>query len=156
MLASTEARNQDDAGAAIYDLSIGSTAYQLFHEYDSEPVRAHAIATTADDNQLTEADLLQVLTQSWRYCLGFNELTSDQIVPLESQLTNFPPFPKRKRLHGAWHNFQDKLEDLQTHAVRVLRDFSNSSIDPASYFVDRFARDSCFPLECGGSQCQPQ
>jgi hypothetical protein len=145
---SAAARSQPDAGAGIYDLAIGSTAYRLFGLYDSEPVRVHAIGTTTDDDGTLDTLFLQSFSSAPTYCPGFSNATSDSVVPIESQLTNFAP-DKRTRLHGAWHNGQDSLSDLQTRVSRLLVDSPQNADDPASHFADKFRADT-FPFVCGG------
>jgi hypothetical protein len=152
--ASAAARSQPDAGAGIYDLAIGSTAYRLFHLYDSEPVRVHAIGTTTDDASTLDTWALQQLASAPSYCSGFGNTTSDSVVPIESQLANLAP-PHRTQLHGAWHNAQDSLQALQVEVVQVLVDAPQNAADLASYFEGKFPADNnCFPLLCGGGLCQ--
>jgi hypothetical protein len=150
--ASDPSRTQADAGAAIYDLAMGGSAYGLFHELDSEPVRVHAIGTTAS---LLSGPPIQWVTHPEDYCPGFDRTTSDRIVPLESQLANFAP-SHRTLLRGPWHNAQDSFLPLRETVVRLLVDLTTSAQDPATRYARNFAADSnCYPLQCGAQQCQP-
>jgi len=142
-----EARRQSDAGTAIYDLAIGSRAYELFRAYPSEPVRVHAIATTADKSKpkLVERTALALATSPEVYCPGFDEHSSDRIVPVRSQLANLG--------HGsvsqdAWHNAQDESRRVQTTVVQLLVDNQNGT-DPVESFDPAFREDPVYPLECG-------
>jgi hypothetical protein len=144
-----EARRQSDAGTAIYDLAIGSRAYELFRTYPSEPVRVHAIATTADKSKpgLLERSALALATNPEIYCPGFDEHSSDRIVPVRSQLANLG--------HGsifdnAWHNAQDESHDVQDDVVHLLTDRPDRS-DPVEPFDPAFREDPVYPLECGVS-----
>jgi hypothetical protein len=146
-----DARTQPDAGAGIYDLSMGSTAYQMF-SVDSDPVRVHAIGTTAS----ALSGLQTWVTNPTHYCQGFNRTTSDRVVPIESQLANFG-HGHYTRIDGAiWHQYQDQELRLQLRVVDLLVDTPGNT-DPAANFEDRFPADaSCYPLECGAPQCQPR
>ncbi len=149
-------RAEPDAGAGIYDLSTGSTAYGLFAQYDSEPVRVHAIATTADgDPVLSQGTIAAFLEGSGAaYCPAFDKTTSDRIVPVASQLANLE-CEHFSQFGGAWHNRQDKLEALQGAVVHLLVDSGDRPADLLFRFEERFARDqNCFPLQCGVSQCR--
>jgi hypothetical protein len=154
---------QFDAGAAIYDLAMGSTAYRLFHERNSEPVRVHAIGTTAPD--VVEADLPPDV-HGWdfiynlienvadNYCPNFSQDTSDRVVPIESQLANFAPGHYTRIDKKAHHNAQGALLPLRMRVVKLLVD-APPNVDLGKYFEERFFADPCYPLECGASQCQP-
>jgi hypothetical protein len=155
---------QFDAGAAIYDLAMGSTAYRLFHELDSEPVRVHAIGTTAPDvvepglpPDVSGGDFLYNLAEFLAddYCPNFNQDTSDRVVPIESQLANFAPGHYTRIDKKAHHNAQGALFDLRMRVAEVLVDTAQNSQDPEEPFEERFFADPCYPLECGASQCQP-
>jgi hypothetical protein len=163
-MASEESRLRADAGAAIYDLAMGSTAYRLYHELDSEPVRVHAIGTTAPPVVAAVPPSFDTLEFFYNlpefkgnnYCAGFNQTTSDRIVPIESQLVNLAP-EHYSRLDGASHNVQDAFPDLQERVVTLLADTPQNPKDPVTYFEPKFPADTdCYPLECGATQCQPK
>jgi hypothetical protein len=135
-----------DAGTAIYDLSIGSTAYATFHTSASEPVRVHAIGTTADGDNPVEARAIGSLTTPNYYCPGFDEANSDRVVPLESQFANVG---KRTRATGAWHNRQDGSRKVRETVAALLIDGMTGQVDPSVLFDPQFSADAVFPLECG-------
>ncbi|MBI4517304.1 MAG: hypothetical protein HY699_15975 [Deltaproteobacteria bacterium] len=150
-----DARTRPDAGAGIYDLSMGSTAYRLLSR-DSERVRVHAIGTTSEGSNNGWGLLASVLPGSNHYCPGFSRANSDDIVPIESQLANFP-LAYRSRFEHAWHNEQGTLDGLQRRVLRLLVDSPASSADPVLLFAEKFPSDwNCFPLRCGAESCQLQ
>jgi hypothetical protein len=145
-------RTQPDAGAAIYDLAEGSTAYQMFL-LDSDPVRVHAIGTTAS---VTSGPQVSWVTHPTHYCPGFDRTTSDRVVPIESQLANFAHGHYTRINDAIWHQDQDKDGDLRDRVSSLLVDTS-ANTDPVANFEDKFPADlGCYPLECGAPQCQPR
>jgi len=145
-------RLQPDAGAAIYDLSMGSTAYQMFL-VDSDPVRVHAIGTTASASSGLQAWLV---TNPTHYCHDFDRTTSDRVVPIESQLANFAHGHYTRIDDAVWHQYQDEDRNVQRRVLRLLID-APTNTDPTVNFEDKFPADiSCYPLECGAPQCQPK
>ncbi|MBI4515917.1 MAG: hypothetical protein HY699_08900, partial [Deltaproteobacteria bacterium] len=151
-----DSRTQPDAGAAIYDLSIGSAAYQLFL-FDSDPVRVHAIGTTASAlSGQPLPELASWVTNPTHYCQGFDRTTSDRVVPIESQLANFAHGHYTRIDDAAWHEEQDQDLSVQRRVVRLLVD-APANPDPIANFEDKFPGDiGCYPLECGAPQCQPK
>jgi hypothetical protein len=134
-----------DRGAGVYDMSMGSKAYDLFHQYPSEPVRIHALATTSETDNPTKVQILTALSDPERYCPGFGGDSSDRIVPLASQMANLThatPFP------GAWHNKQDSLAAIQDAIADLLIDAATDTSDPADRFDPSFAADPAFPFQC--------
>ncbi|MBI1817096.1 MAG: Ig-like domain-containing protein [Deltaproteobacteria bacterium] len=154
--ATSDARQRGDAGAAIYDLATGSTTYSRFSA-DSDPVRVHAIATTAP----SASSVGNFLVGSANFCPGFDNTTSDGVVALQSQIANlgsnhYSPFPL-----AAEHTGQPDNKKVHARAVDVLVDTPPSqgpNPDPLTYyFEDKFPGDGCFPLQCGTgvAACQP-
>jgi hypothetical protein len=140
--------DQPDVGTAIYDLSIGSTVYEAFHRLKSEPVRVHAIGTTADSDGAPVA-LAGYVTSANLYCPGFNETNGDRIVPLASQFANIG---HRTPASRAWHQNQDQSKDVQSTIIKLLIDgklASAAATDLGLHFDAQFSADPMYPLECG-------
>jgi hypothetical protein len=138
-----------DAGAAIYDLSMGSTANDLFHSLSSTPVRVHAIGTTANSDNPGPAKALGLITNPAKYCPGFDETTSDRIVPIESQFANFNT--AGPRIPGYWHNSQDASPELQGTIATLLIDDPSHTHALEELFDAQFDADTdpgAYPLEC--------
>jgi hypothetical protein len=156
--ATPAARQQPDYGTAIYDLSIGSIGYSLFQQYDSEPVRVHAISTTVvgPDTSImgqviggTAAAALDYVTHPDCFCPDFDASTSDLIVPRASQEANLEHVTPL--LGVGWHNAQAQADKVQDKIGDLLVDSTGLSVDPLQQFDLLFHVDPAFPLVCNGS-----